>query len=514
MALAQSTPALQVSPTGRGRAELIAALHASVRGFGTPEQPARLAELAALAEDVTEQGCVVLGLDPYGLFLADVAAGTGARPVVPWLLRLFEEGVRELVLLPGLTREELEDFVRVVAVDPPAGETLVGHAWTRSLRHLRLRVTSLRGLSLQLAGGDQVHLALGEPPDGGVGPAADCDVCRVPDAAVQEPPAHTAALRAAFQSELAPERLLALALDAPEGHTAPVLWAGLDTLLWTGDGQALAERLEQARCRDPDAAAAMAEGLLVPERIGAVAEALEASPEALAAALVPLLPQGGRGVSELVTRLRSATAREALVQAFVAAGIDPVGLHRSRLSGGDLGDALQAVTALAEGASPAALVALGDALSHPVPAVREAALSGLDGRWHESLRVPVGRALRDPTPEVRIGALRALAAAQDPKMVGALLGVADGEAFSRWPADDRAALIRLLAALGGPRVEGWFRALLGRASLLSRKVALDQELAIEALRDAGPGWGPALLADLRGRWNHAPAVRAALRGGP
>ncbi len=500
-------------PAPQGHAGLISRLHEAVQAHGTVRQVACLAQLAQAAQAVTQERCAVLNLTPYGLSHRDVPVPAGDGAVVPWLLGLFEEGVRELVLLPGLSQEELQAFLRVVAEPPPTGETRVGLAWTRQLPHLRLRISSLRGLALQADGADGLRLAWDAPePDAGVGPAADCDVCRVPDAAAQAPPDHVAALRAAFSRELVPARLVALALDTAGGDQAPVLWASLDALLWTQDAEGLAGLLNGVCADHPAAAAQLGAELMSPSRLSAVAATFEGAPATLAPALLRLLGPDWPGLESLLGRLVEPAAREALVVAAQQAGHDAVPLQRRLLTGPDLGDALQALTALGASASPAALVALADALTHPVPAVREGALAALDGRWHEALRVPVGRALRDPSPEVRHAALQALRAAGDPRMTGALLGAAAGDAFPSWPEDDRRALLALLVELEQPRVRAWILTLMGRASLLSaRGIGQTQLWVVMALSERATAWSGGLLSELRPRWNHAPLVRQALR---
>ncbi len=501
-----------VVSTGGATQRFVSELHQTVRSVQEASAPPALDPLYRAAVDAVEDGCLILALDPYGLRTETQAApGLGAE-IVPWLFRLFDEGVRQLVILPGVTRDELADFVRVVGTPPPPGDTRVGLAWSRRLLHVRLRVATLRPMDLRVEDGGRIRSGASvERVEDGAGLADECDVCRVPGGATPEAPEDITPLRDAFSGELAPERLLALALALPEGGSAPVVLATLEHRLWDQDPDRVADLLERAIETDRSEAESLAAALLEPERVRSLARVLAKDRGRLRTLLIGLLPAVTPGVEELTVALVDPTTRSGWIRALVEAGHDVGPLYRRQLASDDIADALEAISGLAASVGPASLVALADALAHPVEVVREASLAALVGCWDPALRVPVGRALRDESPAVRLGALALLEGAGDDQTVGALLALAGSEAFRDWEGDDRSRVWRLLVALGTRRVEEALRTLLAKPSLLAGGVAQDQLAVLEALNTSDAAWCAQMRASARARWVHAPAVRQALR---
>jgi hypothetical protein len=470
----------------------------------------------------------------------DIWEPTAPLDLVPWAL--FEAGVRELALLPGITEEELRELVSVWLLDPsrdlPPEDDLATALWDRELEHVRVACAD--------------DWAEGGAAQREAFYAASEGLERLADQAAQAARAEARAMaisvdRAAAQRDAF---AFALGLDATTRRALSSQFA-LSNERWTERYvDVLIDALyEAARGKDVGALlgslAASAADLVVARRSDVLVGLFESILEVLKARY----PQSGGLARKLILTLFGGEVLALLLQQAAEPGSAPPGLPRATelgLSQQDASAAPQALAALTtedeglrasllaylgrvvEDAAPAIvehlprvspplgreLLALlaraqGDAARQALDAIAQGAspqlrldLATLRGLSGEALARTVAPLLEERDPEVRRSALLAIAAHRLKELGPGLVRRAEDPSFHALPTDERRALLDALWALNPPRAEALTVHLLSQRQVLkaegreqSRIVAAEclgehgeSPQVVEALSGATKGW--------------------------
>jgi hypothetical protein len=403
---------------------------------------------------------------------------------------LFLEGVREILLQPGLELAPLGDFVlmwhRAFQRSLPAEHDFLTSVWEYGFEDLELVVAEVP-LALEagvdLAGREDAlfseftprHAAGSEGRRKSVGrdewlarleaevlaPVSMQDFARAGAPAFTGiPDAELAELRAGLER---PEGGLLgrglrvvwdlLAVSREEERPALLGWAeemlaGLAAQgLWAELQQGVQEMIRDARTTSARTADLYAlTRLFLKEQVrGALAAAMAARPEELPRllALLDSLPRDALLAGpELLLALSSPQARAALAKLLTRRGV-PLGslvARLSRLGEEDL-EWLQPLRETGPDAQPLTTALLG----HPRPGVRVAVLGRLGAREVEVHRAALLRLLTDATPAVRQATLALLVEHQVEAAVGPLVN----RLQASLEVEERKSLLRALAELGG-----------------------------------------------------------------
>jgi hypothetical protein len=480
----------------------------------------------------------------------DIWEPTAPLDLVPWAL--FEAGVRELALLPGITEEELRELVSVWLLDPsrdlPPEDDLATALWDRELEHVRVACAEDWA-----EGGAAQREAFYADSEG---------LERLADQAAQAARAEARAMaisvdRAAAQRDAF---AFALGLDATTRRALSSQFA-LSNERWTERYvDVLIDALyEAARGKDVGALlgslSASAADLVVAHRSDVLVGLFESILEVLKARY----PQSGGLARKLILTLFGGEVLALLLQQATEPGGVPPGLPRAielGLSQQDASMAPQALAALAteDGSLRASLLAYlgrvvedaaptiaehlprvspplgrellallarakGDAARQALDAIAQGAspqlrldLATLRGLSGEALARTVASLLEEHDPEVRRSALQVIAANRLKELGPGLVRRAEDPSFHALPTEERRALLDALWALNPPRAEVLSIHLLSQRQVLKTEGREQSRLvAAECLGDHGASAQvlEALAGAQKGWWGVSEELKAA-----
>jgi len=490
-----------------------------------------LDELKRLLDEQTADGPMIVNLTALGpTFEGKLLTPEDRR--IPYLFRLYCDGVRELSLLKGVTREELLRLADVLRTDPRGIEDdLVTLIWQAGLDHVRyyavdaftsgadesaaskLAAESLRSRLVDAGELGRVQLALS---------AEDLRVLHadsrfqwvrsayMPARASGEFARAAAKLRRKFNNLPEYDRFLDITGRVSGGDEASALVVDLfDSVLDKGDIDGIRAILGTL-CDHP----AEREALMVPERMARMGPLFEEHHEALMPVLEPLIEHATGALLELLTTLPPGEALEALEGILGEGGVEMTPFHARVLTDSkDQAAIIAAVEALGRIGSAQALQALAGVLSSTLTDVRRVALHAMQGKYHESARIGLGRALRDPDKENRLLALKVLGGSGDKRIAWSLLSAIESLAFKSMDPDEQSALYDALARLRDPRTLEHFRKVLNRKKLtVSRSSGpSQQQLAVQALGVMGTDGAREVLTAFKGKWHLSGAVKSDIK---
>ncbi|NOY24639.1 MAG: hypothetical protein GXP62_02095 [Oligoflexia bacterium] len=508
------------------------------------------ADLHRLGEALVAQGPITLRVVPFGL-LYDGAPVTDTATRVPYLFRMYLDGVRELSFLPGLEPEEIDRLVAALPVDKSHDNDSVTSLWSAELTHIQYYAVdsfttdisqSQQGASL--AGRKARLPASGDGGDTEVALSSDdlrvlhtddlaawVRLAKAPTRPDPDQTKTTTAVQKAWHSAAEPARFLTIVAQAtssakPKGSNedpaqpepSPMVLGVYDALVAARDVDGVASMLSQVagpQVDDSPALKALQAALITPTRMQALAPLVDKGHTRFMPAFTHLVEPARDGLLALLTALSAGDAEVALRELLNASGMDLTPIFARRLAGSDTDDVLVAIQSLGRIATPAAIHALCDALQSTLGVVRKAALQAMAGAYDETARVALGRALRDPDKDNRLLALEILRNSGDPRVGWLLLAALQHQNFRERPADEQQALVKALAAFDHPRTTGWFADLLTHRTAMSHRNEIPlQLLAVEVMVAMGSVQAHQILKDAAGRWLIAnetkEAVQAAL----
>lgn len=499
---------------------------------GQGEMAERLfAKLEQAATDATAEGPMTVGLTSFGpVYNGKPVLSSGER--LPYLFRLYLDGVRELTLLQGVDRDDLMGLVHVLGTDPKGSEDdLVTLLWAKNFRTVRhYAVDALAtGAQAELADGKLAQARAGTGLDasqqaGDVKLALTASDLRVlqtggelewvagargPVSGGEGVQRLSARVSSAIEDRPDFTRFMAIArrVGGETDGASPLVVDMYDSLLATGDAEGVAAMIH---CLG-DAAADRA-AIMEPERMEKLAPLYAVAPDALRGALVPLVQAEPDGMVSLLTALPPGQTAEGLRDVLIEAGVDLTRFYERRVEDPDEAVALDALVALGAIGSPAALEVLSQALSSRLTTRRRAALDAMQGRYHESARIGLGRALNDPDKDNRILAMAALGGSGDPRVGYPLIEALKSPHFGKWDADEQEGLYHAVAVLQDARTLGYFRKTLNRKTmgLVAKLGVRHQLLAVRALGKMTIPQAKELLQEFQGKWFHPHEVKAAI----
>lgn len=489
---------------------------------GIEDEAGRVAEVAAAA---LRDGELVFDVAPFGLLFEDGPLSQARSGEAHWG-RLFRDGVRELTFLPGLDADELAAFAALLAEDEHGGsEDLVTRLFDLAPRSVRWFDVD----PIPEGGGATAALPEAEafPPDD-LRALAGEDGAGLEWIALAEAPARAdeetlRAVRAAREALLEPPdpaafvELSVVSLGADLAHEA--IHREVAAAALRGDVEGVAGILEavdreadgRQAVRDPVSAALLRDALRTPERLRALAPVYEKDPARFRALLLDGADRYKDGLLGLLGALHGGSARMAFLSLLDEAKLDLGRYYATQIASPV--EALVADAARGLGAlrTPEALQLLAGALGHSSEAVRLAVLDALGGRYHEVLRVALGRALQDESAEVRLRTLAILEGAADPRVAWLVLLAVKSEAFDARDDREQERFLAVLGRFSDPRCLAWYDEVLAEKNLRRQTHVARQQLhAVRALVAMGSPEAAAILERHRGRWTHPKSVKEAI----
>ncbi len=489
-----------------------------------------LGKLLAAAADATKEGPVTVGVTSFGLVLDDKPV-TGTEERIPYLFRLYLDGVRELTVLDDVDPEEMKGLVEVLGTDTSESEEdLVTLLWSKNFRTVRHYAVDAiaSGAEAEVAAGRlaqaRAGTAIGQGGQSGdvklALTATDLRVlqsggelqwvaaARAPVTGDSSMAALSERVSGAIEGRPDFERFMEVARRAG-GETeggSPLVVDMYDSLLASGDAAGVAAMVACLQESPADRGA-----ILARERMEKLAPLYARAPDVIRPALVPLVKTAPAGMVALLTALPPGESTDGLRKVLLDSGIDLTAFYERRISNPDESVAMDALAALGHIGSPAALETLAKALSSNLATRRRAALDAMKGRYHESARIGLGRALADPDKDNRLLAMDILGSSGDPRVAWALVSALQNAAFGSWDADEQEALYSAVARLNDKRTFDHFRKVLGRKTLgLDRTGVRHQVLAAKALGAMEMSEARELLTEFRGKWFHPAEVKQAV----
>lgn len=530
----------------RGLFRQLDRLLASVRQYGW-EHPETSRKLRYAFEELVRgleeaPGAIRWSVRPYSFLhrQIDIWEPTAPLDLVPWAL--FEAGVREFELSPGITEEELRSLVSVWLLDPsrdlPPEDDLATALWDRDLEHVQ--VACADDWAEGGAAAREAFYAASERLEQLADRAAQAAQAEaramaisVDRAAAQQQALSSAlgldhATRLALSSQFNlsnerwTERFVDVLIDALyEGARGKDVNALLGSLAASSADLTLARRSavvvglfdavhEVLKARVPQSGGLVRRlvhtlfgGEVLQLSLRLATEPGAASPELIRALELGLSQQDGSAVPQALAALPGATPelRAALLRyllrvveegapaiaAFLPQAEPALGRELLALLAKAQGDAArQALDAVAQSASPRLRLEL-------------AMLRGLSG---EALARTVAPLLEDTDFEVRKSALQAVAEHRLKELGPGLVRRAEDPSFHGLPIEERRLLLRTLWGLNGLRAEALVIALLSQRQVIkaegreqSRLLAAESlgehatsPQALAALVDAQKGW--------------------------
>ena len=178
----------------------------------------------------------------------------------------------------------------------------------------------------------------------------------------------------------------------------------------------------------------------------------------------------------VLKRMPLGVPRAKLQNVLKAAHIDMTELYLDALESEEEGIVLDAVNSLGDIGSPAAIEGILRQLSSVLSSVRAAALSALQGRYHESMRVKVLKALRDPNSDNRLLALAVLTEGKERQIGNGILGVMQNPDFLNHKSNEQQRFFMSLAHYPSPTVFQYLDQVLSEKNITRSKKIIERQL--------------------------------------
>jgi len=490
-------------------------------------------------DDLLESGDLTLRVSSFGLLFGNKPL-TGARGVDETWFGLFADSVRDLCFQPGLSAAELRIFIEVLCSEPAEGDDRVTLLWRREIHHIELFLATLVPTRLEAGADGDVRLvaeagaaslfdpAEGEPgtpalafsqgdPRALVGATGLSWIGRVESPLFEpEPWVEAASQAGGARARGQDARRFAAALRSasaslPAGAEVPVLLdAVLDALLVRDPEAQLVPLLAALLEHESASAAPILARLAQPEFMVRLAPLCDLDAQGLDPVVSALGKVDPDGLSALLVELRNPDAQKRFAQLAGESGGDVVPFYLTQLDSEDEREALSAVSALAALGRERALPGLAKAMNSSSDRVRYQALRSLDGQYHPDMAEALMAALDDPRRVQRLLALRVLEQCDEQRVAAAVTEIVMRSDFLERDPEERGKWMHALGSFPATETLAAFAHLLGLRSALRKDVAQLQLLAIAGLQATPQPRARQLLADSKGNWQLARAVRKAI----
>jgi HEAT repeat protein len=496
-----------------------------------------MGDLERRAMDMVQDGPITVRVASFGLVYQGHPLAPDEKRIA-YLFNLFCDGVRELTLLAGIDRAELEQLVEVLAADMrSADEDMVTMLWKRQFRFVRYYAADTFAAGMQVGLDGDLVLASNQRPGQFGSEQEGQEITLTPDDIrllageghlewIQEAEAPREAsgkvakvaerIRAVFRRPEDIDRFVALGLGRGDAGEASALLVGmLDDLVLQARGEqvvAMLGGLLAAEGAIQESAEVQLRTLLEPQRLERLAQAINRQQGAYAELMEPMVKRLGPELVPLLRDLEQGATREALREALAAAGHDLTAFYAAQLESADESVVLDAVGSLGAVGTPEALLALCGMLSRNSKELRRAALQAMHGKYHPDARIALARALKDPDRENRLLALKVISASGDNRMTWGLLGAVKETRFADKDEEEQAAYYRALASFQDDRTVAHFEEILSRKNLTrAAGVVTAQLLAVRALAEVGTPKARETLQRFANAFYHPAPVKAAIK---
>lgn len=496
-----------------------------------------LGDLERRALDMVQNGPVTVRVASFGL----VYQGQPLQPDekrIAYLFALFCDGVRELTVLDGIDRAELERLVEVFAADQrTSDDDLVTTLWKQQFQHVRYYAADTFAAGMEVGLDGELTLSAAQRPGQFTSDGEGTEVTLSPDDIrmlageghlewIQEATAPLEAsgkvaqvaerIRASFRRPDDIDRFVDLGLEQGAGGEASALLLGmLDDLVFQARADGSVGMLRSLLAAEGDqkaAADAQLQALVEPLRIERLAAAINRNQEPYAPLMGPLVQRLGRAMVPLLKDVEPGPVQRALHDALAKAGHDLTAFYAVQLEDPNEADVLRAIQSLGEVATPDAVLALCGVLSRNSREVRRAALKAMIGKYHPEARIALARALKDPDRDNRLLALDVIRASGDNRMTWGLLSAVKELRFADKDEEEQAAYYRALASFQDDRTVAHFEEILSRKNLTrSKGVLAAQLLAVRALAEVGTPKALETLRRFDGAFYHPAPVKSAIK---
>jgi len=496
-------------------------------------------DLERRALDMVQDGPVTVRVASFGLVLQGQPLSAEEKRVA-YLFNMFCDGVRELTLLDGVDREELEGLVEVLASDLRTNDDdLVTMLWKRQFQHVRYYAADTFAAGMEMGMDGDLVLASSQRPGQFVSDGDGTEVTLTPDDIrllageghlewIQEAVAPLEAtgkvakvaerIRAAFRRPDDIERFVDLGLEqggADDAKASALLLGMLDDLIYQGRADVVVGMIKAllgADGRHEVAASAQLRALAEPARLERLAAVANRNDAAFVELMGPLVKCLGNSMVPLLKDLVPGEAQSALHAGLADAGQDLTTFYAIQLEAEDEPSVLHAIQSLGQVGTPEAVLALCNVLSRNSKELRQAALQAMMGKYHPEARIALARALKDPDRGNRLLALQVIQTSGDNRMTWGLLSAVKEIRFADKDSEEQAAYYRALASFQDDRTVAHFQEILSRKNLTrSKGVVSAQLLAVAALADVGTPKARETLERFRSVFYHPAQVKEAIQ---
>lgn len=459
---------------------------------------------------------------PWGLTWHGTRIHHDEKPS-PYYYELFKDGVREVTFLRGVTRQEVEAFVRVlvlqvhlkdeaIATDEVTeirDQDTVTRLWEADLKHITWYAVDayatgevldpergeLQRVSVEVRREQEAFAYDGRLLCRGLLAAKSTGpITRGRAVEITAPAGPTDTeiaenrLAIAHDESLEKERFAeAWAVMArgshPDDHAAlaGLMIGTMRAWLDTGNWNALlrVQRILRELFADENLKGlvrqVVKEGTAGPELMRLHTAVAQATPSEVARCLTFFEPLGKSAYRALVQMLRELSpgpTLQAFERGLAGIGWDLMPLHLARLRARNLraiGDAMRKLTLMRR--NPGIADALRPFLEHGESAVRVEAMQALEGDQHPATIKALISAMTDESPQTRHFAIGAMGRARWDGAREALKERLDSRAFHTLDMGERRLLLATFAKLGGEPVWAWFSQQLGRSSIFRERQA-------------------------------------------
>ena len=497
-----------------------------------------LDEVETKSGAMVADGDVTVRLAPFGLVYAGKPVSADDKRV-PYLFRMFCDGIRELTVTRGVTRAELATLVALFGADKrESDEDMVIRLWKADLPHVRhYAVDSFNAGATESVESEADMSLLGaagrmEQGTEGVQTTLSSDDVRILRgqdgfrwiADASAPPAvknaDVTSLQAEFHAPPDFRRFVGIGLRAADRErtekgsvvASPLVLGLFDGVVAAGEAEVVAGMLTVLAEAESagEVGRALFSAIVHPDRMRRLVSVFIARPAGFLPFFETVASRARDGLVALLTDVPAGEAQVGLQKVLLGQGIDLTTFYAARIADPDEHVVLDAVAALGNVGTPDALRALGQALRSDRAAVRGGALKALAGRYVVEARMEIGRALRDPALENRMLALAIVRSSGDPRMGWMILTSVEDMNFGSKSAEEQAAVYEALASFKDNRTLGHFSTVLGDKNLLrSKAVVARQLMAVRALGTVGTPEALEILNKSKGSWFLAAEVKAA-----
>ncbi len=494
-------------------------------------------DLERRAMDMIQDGPVTVRVASFGLVLQGQPLAPEEKRVA-YLFNLFCDGVRELTILDGIDRAELESLVEVLSSDRrTADDDLVTMIWKRQFKCVRYYAADTFAAGMEIGLDGDLVLASSQRPGQFVSDGDGTEVTLTPDDIrllageghlewIQEATAPLEAtgkvakvagkIRGVFRRPDDIERFVALGLEQSGGGDASALLLGmLDDLIYQARADqvvGLITALLTADGKHRAPAEAQLRALAEPKRLERLAGAANRDDAAFVPLMDPLVKRLGDAMVPLLKDLDPGEAQASLHKALAAAGQDLTTFYATQLDGEDEAQVMHAIQSLGQVGTPEAVLALCGVLSRNSKDIRRAALTAMIGKYHPEARIALARSLKDPDRPNRLLALKVISSSGDNRMTWGLLSAVKEIRFADKDEEEQAAYYRALASFQDDRTVAHFQEILSRKNLTRNKgVVSAQLLAVRALSDVGTPKARETLEKFRSVFYHPAPVKEAIQ---